>query len=161
MRFVTTKENDILGPWIASRLGFQWYPGRGQCFGQIEDDKILAVVLFEDYNGVNCSMHVAASVTDKARWLTKEFLFACFDYPFRQLKCKRVTGLVPAKNMAARRFDEHLGFILEATLKDAWPDDNLLVYRMYREECRWLNLRTHSVNSGRHLHGRDSSLSVL
>ena len=54
---------------------------------------------------------------------------------------RRLTGLVASDNHAARRFDEHIGFKLEATLVDACPTGDLLVYAMRREDCRWLNIR--------------------
>ena len=74
-------------------------------------------------------------------WATREFLWMVFHYPFDQLQCKRVSGVVAADNLPARKFNEHLGFTLEATLADAHPQGNLLIYRMMREDCRWLKFR--------------------
>jgi RimJ/RimL family protein N-acetyltransferase len=73
--------------------------------------------------------------------MTKELLWYTFYYPFIECGCKRVTGLVAETNTAAREFDERLGFHLEARLKDAAPEGDLLVYAMFRDECRWLGLR--------------------
>jgi RimJ/RimL family protein N-acetyltransferase len=73
--------------------------------------------------------------------MTKELLWYAFYYPFVECGCKRVTGLVEEGNAAAREFDERLGFHLEAKLKDAAPEGDLLVYAMFRDECRWLKLR--------------------
>jgi len=105
-----------------------------------EDGCATAGVLFDGWNGSSICMHVAA-VPGK-RWMTREYLRVCFDYPFRQLQASKILGLVGEKNVAARRFDEHLGFVLEATLKDAHPDGDLLVYTMTPGQCRWLNMRT-------------------
>ena len=53
--------------------------------------------------------------------------------------CRRVTGLVHDNNHDARRFDEHLGFKQEGVLRKAAPDgDDMIVYGMLREECRWI-----------------------
>ena len=46
---------------------------------------------------------------------------------------QRVTGLVRAKNLAARRFDEHIGFELEGIMRKAFIDDDLCVYGFLRE----------------------------
>jgi RimJ/RimL family protein N-acetyltransferase len=54
------------------------------------------------------------------------------------LKLKRLTGLVPASNAAALRFDQHIGFQVEATLADGAKDGDLIVLRMRREDCRYL-----------------------
>ncbi|WP_369674540.1 hypothetical protein, partial [Enterococcus faecium] len=57
--------------------------------------------------------------------------------PFVQWNLRRVTGLVPAKNADALRFDLHLGFEREGYLKHALPDDDLIVLGMTRE--RFIN----------------------
>jgi RimJ/RimL family protein N-acetyltransferase len=82
-------------------------------------------------------MHIAA---EGKRWMNRQILFAAFDYPFNQLGVRRITGLVPGKNMQARGFDEHIGFRLEGVMRNALKDDDILVYGMLREECRWLDL---------------------
>lgn len=110
-----------------------------QGIGWERDGQIVAGVAYTDYNGVNVCMHVAADGKD---WLRREFLWTCFDYPFNQLKVKRITGLVGEGNAQARKFDEHIGFTLETTLAGAHPTGDLLVYRMLRSECRWLSLDT-------------------
>jgi RimJ/RimL family protein N-acetyltransferase len=117
--------------------------GRGVALVDCDDDakeaKIVAGVWFESWNGANMNIHVAAE--PGARWMTKEFLWYVFHYAFEQVGAKRLTGLVSSDNHAARRFDEHIGFTLEATLADASPTGDLLVYVMRRESCRWLGIR--------------------
>lgn len=134
-------ENEWLGPWMTTRQdGAVWVPGAGHTIGLIDDNnQPIAVVYFDNYNEANVNMHIAAE--PGKRWLTREFLWYCFFYPFEQLKVKRITGLVASNNAAARKFDEHIGFTLEATLKDAHPGGDLLVYCMRREQCRWLTLK--------------------
>ena len=122
--------------WVAKRTNEYGNFGAAQGIGWQKDGEIVAGVVFNDYNGVNCCMHVAA--VPGARWLRREYLWTCFDYPFRQLKVRRVTGLVGEGNLEARRFDEHLGFRLETTLEQAHPTGNLLVYRMFEEDCKWI-----------------------
>lgn len=143
MKWILTAHPDFVGRWVCERAGGEW-SGVGATFGLVErdggKDTLIAGVLFDSFNGANINMHVAA--LPGRRWMTREFLFAVFDYPFRQLGVKRITGLVAASNADARRFDEHIGFKLEATLKDAHPDGDLLVYCMTREDCRWLQLRS-------------------
>lgn len=108
-------------------------------FGIEQDGRLIAGVAFNDYNGANINMHVASD--GSKRWMTRELLWMVFDYPFNQLKVKRITGLVSEGNRKAQYFDEHLGFVFETTLESAHPTGDLLVYRMFREDCRWLNMR--------------------
>lgn len=105
--------------------------------GLEEDGELVAGVLYEGFNGQNVWMHVAAEPGGK--WLTRAFLEICFDYPFNQMGVKRVSGYVEAKNSAARRFDEHLGFRQEAVLSGAASDGgDVILYAMRREDCRYL-----------------------
>jgi hypothetical protein len=103
--------------------------------GFLKHGKLVAGVIFDNKGESNVCMHVAGV---GKHWLTPEFLFACFDYPFNQLGLRRVTGLVPKKNKQARKFDEHLGFKLEGTMKHALKNDDLLVYGLLKENCRWI-----------------------
>ena len=55
-------------------------------------------------------------------------------YPFEQLGCERITGLVLEDNKAARKFDEGVGFQLEGTIRKAHQGKNILIYGLLREE---------------------------
>jgi len=97
--------------------------------------ELVAGVAYEGFNGHNMWMHVAA--VPGRRWMTREYLKACFLYPFQVAGVSRVGGYVDASNEAARRFDEHLGFVEEARLKGAAQDGgDVILYVMRREDCR-------------------------
>ena len=83
-------------------------------------------------------MHVAG---EGGHWMTSDYAKACFGYVFNQLNVNKVIGLVDSTNTAARRYDEHLGFRLEATIPDAGTHGDLLIYTMTREQCRWVEER--------------------
>lgn len=146
-RVVVINRDDIVRPFMEDILqnpgGFGVGVGIG--LAEVDDEtmsgQLLAATWYEGFNGANINMHVAA--IPGGRWMTREFLRAVFIYPFETCKVKRVTGLVAESNTAARRFDEHIGFTLETRLKDATPDGDLLVYRMFKDECRWLRMRPH------------------
>lgn len=127
---------DIIGPWVAERVGIKRYiPGTASAIGRIKDGRIVAGVLYQDYNGANVSAHIAG---EGKSWLNKKFLSIIFDYPFNQLKVNRITGYVVSTNKAAQNLDEKLGFKREAILRDAHPDGDLIIYAMHKDECRWL-----------------------
>jgi RimJ/RimL family protein N-acetyltransferase len=124
--------------WVSEQMGGQsWSAAVG--IGLEEDGRIIAGVVYDYWNGASICMHVASE--PGSRWMTREYLWICFAYPFNQLGVRRVTGLVPESNMAARKFDEALGFELETRLKDAHPDGDVLVYKMTRDKCRFLGER--------------------
>jgi RimJ/RimL family protein N-acetyltransferase len=104
--------------------------------GLERDGELVAGVLYEGFNHHNVWMHVAA---EGKHWLNRDFLRYCFYYPFVELGVSRVSGYVEASNLAARRFDEHLGFRQEAVLQGAASDGgDVILYVMRRDDCRYL-----------------------
>ena len=123
--------------WVAKRTNeYGLFGGGAQALGWERDGGLVVGVVYADWNGPNVVCHIAA---EGRNWLVREYLWTIFDYPFRQLKVKRITVTVGEGNTRSRRFVEHLGFELEATLKLAHPTGDLVVYRLFREHCRWLN----------------------
>jgi RimJ/RimL family protein N-acetyltransferase len=107
--------------------------------GLVRWGRLVAGVLFEGFNGRNVWMHVAAE--PGARWMVRPYLRACFAYPFLVAGVDRITGYVDASNQAARRFDEHLGFVQEARLSGAASDGgDVILYVMRRADCRFLEV---------------------
>lgn len=130
-----TFDAEMLGPWVAQRADLVYVPNTASGIGRIKNGQIVAGVLYQDHNGPNVFCHIAA---EGNRWANRRFLSIIFDYPFKQLKVKRITVCVAESNTASRRFVEHLGFELEANLQGAHPNGDLLVYKMTVENCRWL-----------------------
>lgn len=105
--------------------------------GLLRDDRMIAGVLYEGFNGQSVWMHVAAE--PGKRWMTREYLRYAFQYPFNEMGVHSILGWVESNNEVARRFDEHLGFRVETVLKEAGPGgQDVLIYRMRRDECRFI-----------------------
>lgn len=125
----------LIGPWVCERGGGTWIAGRGQAIGLMRSGKLIAGVLYEDWNRA----HVVCHIAGEGNWASsREYLRVIFDYPFRQLKVRRITVPVAESNRIARRFVERLGFVFEASLKDAHPEGDLIIYKMTPDQCRWL-----------------------
>jgi RimJ/RimL family protein N-acetyltransferase len=135
---IVTAHQDILASWLCKRIELMPTP-HIRCIGRVSSDgrTLMAVIGFDGYNGASVQMHVAG----EGNWVNREILRAVFDYPFNQMKCNVVLGLVPSGNKAAIRFNEHLGFKLENELHGAHPDGSLLLMTMRRGECRWMGVR--------------------
>lgn len=139
MKKVIYGEDQRVAQWVGGKVDEVYHEGAA-AIGLEEDGELIAGVVFDYYTGPSISMHVAA-VPGK-RWMTKDFLWRCFAYPFLQLQCSRITGLVRVDNLPAQKFDEHLGFKREGLLRKAAKDGtDYIVYGMLREECRWLEIR--------------------
>ena len=130
----------VTGPvvvdWVASRTNEYGRFGNGTAIGWEKNGVLVAGVVYADWNGPNVVCHIASDGTK--RWLTRSYLWTIFDYPFNQLKVKRITVCVGEGNEASRRFVEHLGFKLEAELAGAHSTGHLRIYRLWRDECRYL-----------------------
>jgi len=126
--------------FMAEHLADCKFSGNENTLGVEQDGELIAGVVFEGYTGSSISIHVAA--LEGKLWLSKEFLFRVFAYPFLQLKCNRVTGLVRVDNPKAQKLDEHLGFVREGIMrKGATDGTDYIIYGMLKEECRWLNFK--------------------
>lgn len=140
MKSIVCDQPDLVGSWVARQMAEPHVEfSIHSAIGLMEDGQFLAGVVYDGFNGANIQMHVAAR--PGCRWLNRRFLHFAFYYPFGQLGCARVTGVVPSTNVEAQVFDEHLGFVLEARLPEAHPTGDLLIYRMFRRDCRWLNMK--------------------
>jgi len=53
----------------------------------------------------------------------------------------KILGYVGSGNVAAQRFDEHIGFKREAVIQGAHPDGDLIIYSMTKEQCPWLKIQ--------------------
>lgn len=128
-------DKDRIGPWVCERTGGLYEASTSQAIGLEKDGQLIAGVLYDNFNGRSCCIHVAA---EGKRWMTREYLKVCFDYPFNQLKVNQLIGLVDSENEQARRFDEHLGFRVSAVIPDAGKTGDLMIYTMHRNQCRWI-----------------------
>jgi RimJ/RimL family protein N-acetyltransferase len=149
MKHILANQDEMVARWVASRMPiFEFGSSPYTALGLMTQAGIIAGVVYQNYTKIDIQMHVA-SIADK-RWLNRHFLGECFRYPFEQLGCKRVTALIPAKNETAEAFDKRLGFSYEGRIRQILPDgDDLLLYGMLREECRFLKV---GLNHGRKQH---------
>lgn len=136
-------ESKILGEdKVITTVSFN--PVADVVIARVEDEKLLGGVILRDWNGASILMHVAGF---DPHWLTRDFLWICFHYPFVQLGCKKVLALVSSGNLHAIDFDKRIGFKEECRIKDADPGGDLVVLSMRREECRWLNIKPKGIMS--------------
>lgn len=128
--------NDVsVAAWVCEKIG-QPNHGKYACFGWLEKGQIVAGIIFDDYNGANIYAHAAGRFYGAPYF--DEFMTAIWDYTFRQLGCKRVTGTVKAKNLKCIDFYKRVGFEEEILMIDASPDGNVIQIKLTKENCRWI-----------------------
>ena len=124
--------------WVAAKTGSDFsLAARG--IGLERDGRLIAGVTYEKFNGRNVFVHHCIEGR-----ITRQYIWTICDYPFNQLKVERVTGHMPASNKKAIAFATKIGFRLEAVLKDAHPQGDLLYFVGRRNDfARWLNEDIH------------------
>ena len=137
MKCLITDQPDHIGSWVCARAGGVYNPAGSYAMGVAEGGELIAGVLYNNYYPEgSVQMHIAAE--PGRRWATRDVLHAALDYPFNQLKVRKIIGIVREDNIAAQRIDEHLGCVLETRIAGACAGGDLLVYTMNREQCRYL-----------------------
>ena len=121
-------------PYLCKSMGYYPTPF-AQCIICVDETgKPIAGVVFDSYNGVTVSAHIAIEGKPSKEWYA-----AIFDYPFNKLRVKQILGQVAGNNVKAQRLDEHFGFVEKARIKDYSDDGDLIMYIMERSQCRVLN----------------------
>ena len=123
--------------WVAKQTNEFGSFGTDIGIGWQRGGQLVAGVAYADWNGPNVVCHIASDRS--RRWLTRQYLWTIFDYPFNQLGCKRITVCIGQGNADSVKFVQHLGFQLETTLESAHPTGDLLVWRMFKDQCRWIS----------------------
>lgn len=140
MKRIVWDQPERIMRFVAERTGEESYGQDYTALGLEKDGELVAGVLFTNYTRAAILMHVASD--GSRHWMTPAFLAASFRYPFIQLGCRRVTGLVRLDNEVAMHFDEHLGFKREGVLREGATDGcDLVLYGMLKSECRFLKER--------------------
>jgi RimJ/RimL family protein N-acetyltransferase len=138
VRYVVPDHKEHFAEWARVRVPhIECWGADYTTLGLIDESgQTLAAIVYTDYSRYNICMHIAS---EGKNWMTRAFLKAAFEYPFDQIKVDRVTAFVAKSNAASRRFVEHIGFIHEGVMRKAHHKDDLIVYGMLRDECRWVN----------------------
>ena len=131
---IVTTNQDLLASWLCKRIKLA--PTlHFQCIANVSPENgILGVVGYDGYNGASIQMHSAGD----GNWVTRDFLFAAFDYPFNVCKVNVVIGYVSCANVQAVKFNTHLGFNTAFVLEGAHPEGGLMIMTMRSNECKFL-----------------------
>lgn len=108
-----------------------------------DDGTLLGGVVLTNHTGASFFIHQAAH---DPRWLTRDMLWAIFHYPFVQCGCRSLIGMTPSENAQALAVAMKVGFEVETVIRDCLPGgEHLIVTRMWRDKCRWLNWKPKSL----------------
>lgn len=129
-------DSSIIGPWICSAAGAQWKDE--PCIGWKNEQGLVIGTMYDQYTRNSISAHIRCDYPGKVPPL---FYAVAFDYPFNQLKVKRITLIINETNLKANRIAQHLGFKRETKLRDYFREGDAIIYAMFRDDCRFLEER--------------------
>jgi len=110
-------------------------PEDARFIGSSFDNEVKAVVVYCGFFGKSCAIHVTGV---GSHWITKDFLKAVFDYPFKQWKLRVIIGTVAGSNRKSLKLSRHLGFREVAVIPDAHDDGDLVIFEMRPTDCRFI-----------------------
>ena len=106
-----------------------------EVLGVVRQGRLLGAVLYNQWRGPSIETHWAG----ESGWMSRGDLKGIFSYPFLQLECRRITGIVRRNNKTARRIAEKLGFRLEGVCRQGFDDGTAaMIYGMIRSDCKWI-----------------------
>lgn len=139
---ILANDRERVAAWVCERIRDMTMPERDyEALGVLFGGDIIGGVIYNEYreiapNEYDIRMHSAGY----PGWLTKSSLRAFFGYPFLQLNCIRVTGVVAKANRRARQLNNRLGFRDEGCIKDGFGTGrDAILMGMRRAECQWIS----------------------
>lgn len=125
---------DIIGPYVASRCNCP-LPADGATALGLWDGKVVAGVMYERFTGKSV---VASIAVDDPKRLTREWLWAIFDYPFNQLGVSKILVHVCSSNEASAHLARRFGFKTVAVVPEVYEDGDMIIMELVRNDCKWL-----------------------
>ena len=133
-------DDGTVATWLKSR-GFERI-ALMRLMGFIHKRKIIGAVGWYNYDPPDISIQI---YTESPRWATKKTLFWMFHYPFEELGCTRITGVMDSNNKHGLNVALRLGWRVEGFKRKGAADGTDRTYiGMLKDECRWLNYERRS-----------------
>ena len=126
---------DDVGHWVAERVAGKYFVEGSQAIGLERDGQIIAGVIYENWNQASIVCHIAIEGR-----ITKGYLRAIFNYPFKVCKVKKIIVPVSSTHVKSLKLVTKMGFIEEARVKDATPDGDIIFLTLAKENCRFLGV---------------------
>jgi len=135
------------GAAIAAAIPRRFNPVCDPVISNVDDKtgELLGGVIYDGFTGSSIFIHQAGF---SKFWLSRDMLWAAFDYPFNQLGCNQLRGTIPSTNPDLLKLNLKYGFNVEAVLAGAYPGGDMLILLMKKAECRWLNITPRGIRSG-------------
>ncbi|RLC18921.1 MAG: hypothetical protein DRI24_01765 [Deltaproteobacteria bacterium] len=129
----------VIKHWLCEQIGY--IPtAEFICIGQYDEQRkdLTGAVGYDGWSENMVEIHVAS--VPGAYWFTKELLYKSFHFPFVVHGRNIVASKVSSSNEAAVNFNRKLGFKEQCRIKGGSSSGDLIIFTMYRAECKWLDM---------------------
>jgi RimJ/RimL family protein N-acetyltransferase len=127
-------DGDEIGAYVGSRLGITFAPPF-KALGFLTDDKRpLSAFVFNDFNHSNMEVTIVA----EPGGITRQVMKYVANYVFNTSNCRRLTVRTKKRNKRVLQLAPRYGFKFECIAKHYFADDDAVVFRMLKEDCRFL-----------------------
>lgn len=127
-------DGDAIGEYVGNKLGVKISPPFTAIGFLTNDRRPLSAFVFNDYTQSNIEMTVYA----EPGGITREVLRYVASYVFLKNKCRRLTVRTKKRNKRVLKLAPRYGFKYECIAKHFFADDDAVVFRMLKEDCRFL-----------------------
>jgi hypothetical protein len=126
--------------WLEARAGCLLTPGARGVAAVDDKGHTRGVVAYDCWTESAAQAHMA--VDTPMAW--RALLPHVFTYPFLSAGKRLLLGIIPASNRRSVAMTKRLGFSEAYRVRDGWAaGDDLVVFEMRREECRYLESEAH------------------
>lgn len=127
-------ENEAIAGFIEQKLQVRIAPPF-TAFGFASDnDRPMCAVLFNDFSGSNIEMTIFA----EPGGITRQVLRYLANYVFVKNQCRRLTVRTKKRNKRVLQLAPRYGFKYECIAKHYFADDDAVVFRMLKSDCKFL-----------------------
>jgi RimJ/RimL family protein N-acetyltransferase len=111
---VIDDESNYIYKWVVSNLANGEYYGNTLTVGIVEDEALIAGLIFHKTNEKNV---IVSAYSKSARWAGKRILKHLCGICFKFLKAEIITALTSSRNKKAKRFLAKAGFKFHGSIK--------------------------------------------
>jgi len=127
-------DTERITKWVEDQIGDDILSHDIRAIGQVtENGKLVAGAVFSGHNGAHIILSLAC-----LKPMNRKFIAMMFDYPFNKAGVNRITAFIRSDNLKSINLALRHGFVLESTLEQATLGADLLVYRLFKKDCRFL-----------------------
>jgi hypothetical protein len=127
-------ENEAIAGFIEQKLQVRISPPFTAFGFASDDDRPMCAALFNDYSGSNIEMTIFA----EPGGITRQVLRYLANYVFVKNGCRRLTVRTKKRNKRVLQLAPRYGFKYECIAKHYFADDDAVVFRMLKEDCKFL-----------------------